>query len=433
MDSSEPTLIRAIEERGRPLDDLGPLLARIGDARLVLLGEASHGTHEFYTHRAEITKRLIEEKGFRVIAVEGDWPDAYALNRYIAGKGDDGSAREVLGAFRRWPTWMWANHEIAVLGEWLARHNSYLPPQGRVGFYGFDVYSLWESLEAVRDHVARAHPDLLAEAEEALGCFAPYERDAQSYGWSTRFAPRACEDEVVALLQTLHEDWGEPANDDPEEHFSAEMNARAARDAERYYRIMMRNDTESWNVRDTHMVDTLDALMERYGPTARAVVWAHNTHIGDARYTDMAREGMVNVGSLARSRYGEADVVAVGFSSYEGSVIAGRHWGGAVERLELPPAKPGSWEDLLHRAGGRDRLLLMNELRDVPGFGDWRGHRAVGVVYHPERERLGNYVPTQLDRRYDALIHLDRSQALHPLRVSADVNGEPAETYPFGV
>ncbi len=411
--------------------DLDPLLDRIGDAGCVLLGEASHGTHEYYAWRARITERLIREKGFSFVAVEGDWPDCYEVNRYVKGYPDSGkSTREALGVFDRWPTWMWANEEVVGLAEWLRRHNKGLLPEERVGFYGLDVYSLRESLEAVIEYLERVDPDAVGAAKRAYGCFEPYGEDAREYARATAFVSTSCEEEVVGMLSELRGRLTRH-QDDPEARFDAEQNALVARDAEAYYRAMVRGGADSWNVRDQHMVETLDRLMRFYGPNAKAVVWEHNTHVGDARFTDMARHDMVNVGQLVRERRGEEDVVLVGFGSHRGSVIAGAEWGAPMQRMPVPPAREGSWEDVLHRAGEEDKLLVFSDAGEDE-FLEPRGHRAIGVVYDPAHERYGNYVPTVLPRRYDAFVYLDETRALRPLYATPREDAEPPETLPSG-
>lgn len=430
-------LVEGVSRLGYPLenaDDLDPLLARIGDARYVLLGEASHGTSDYYTWRARLSRRLIEEKGFSFIAVEGDWPDCYAINRYVKGYDDaGGSMREVLHAFERWPTWMWANWEVAALGEWLRGHNSRQERSLRAGFYGLDVYSLWESLTEVTGYLERNAPDALDAARRAFLCFEPYGEDAQAYASSTALVPEGCAEEVVALLREVR---GHVRSfpGDPEADFNAEQNAFVTAEAENYYRAMLRGGAASWNVRDYHMADTLDRLMahheRQWGAEPKAIVWEHNTHIGDARYTDMARAGMVNVGQLARERHEREGVVLAGCGSYAGSVIAGQSWGAPMAQMRVPEGQPGSWEQVLHAAAGGNRLLLMDELAEVEAASEWRGHRAIGVVYHPDYEH-GNYVPTQLTGRYDAFLFVDRSEALHPLHIRPHGEQPPA-TYPWG-
>jgi erythromycin esterase-like protein len=413
--------------------DLDRLLESVGDARYVLLGEASHGTSEYYQWRAQISERLIREKGFSFIAVEGDWPDCYRVNRYIKGFSDAGAdAREVLETFVRWPTWMWANQEVVGLSEWLHRHNANLSEHEKVGFFGLDVYSLWDSLYAVLGYLRNADPSLLRAAHRALVCLQPYGEDVQQYARATALVPTSCEDEVVDLLTELRTKEPTYRADGRAAFFTAEQNALVVKNAEAYYRAMIRGGPESWNIRDRHMTDTLERLMRQHGPEAKAIVWEHNTHIGDARYTDMAEEGMVNVGQLVRDRHADEGVYLVGFASHRGSVIAAKDWEAPIEKMRVPPAREGSWEDVLHAAGGSNKLLLLDKVRDAEDFLTERGHRAIGVVYHPEYEHLGNYVPTVLPYRYDALCYVDESHALHPLHLHAAMEKIP-ETYPFGV
>jgi erythromycin esterase len=419
-------------------ESLDPLIERIGAARCVLLGEASHGTSEYYSWRARITRRLIVEEGFDFVAVEGDWPECYEVNRYLKGYSDAAkTALDALVHFRRWPTWMWGNWEVVALLEWLKRLNDSRSEAARVGFYGLDVYSLWESLEQVLDHVLEAHPDAVEAAVDAFDCFEPFNRDAKEYAWSTSIAPEDCHDEVVDLLRRLRLEATH--HDDPEAHFNAEQNGYVAVNAEAYYRSMVRGGSTAWNLRDTHMADTLDRLMEHHGPNSKCVVWEHNTHIGDARATDMEGAGMVNLGQLARQRHGESHVVLVGFGSYVGTVIAGRRWGAPGETMPLPPGREDSWEDVLHRSNPTDRLLILEDFKAIDGLMGVLDHRAVGVVYSPERERWGNYVPSIMPQRYDAFLYLDETHALHPLAPAGrhdegrEADSDPPDTYPFGV
>jgi erythromycin esterase-like protein len=435
-DRAPPGLVSEARSLARPLrspEDLGPLLERVGDARCVLLGEASHGTHEYYTWRAEISKRLIEEKGFSFIAVEGDWPDCYRVTRYVKGLERAGdSARDVLHAFARWPTWMWANEEVVELAEWLRQHNDGAGDERKVGFYGLDVYSLWESLHELMGYLSKTDGKALEQARRALRCFEPYGEDGQEYAWATRMVSESCEQEVIDLLKAVRSRAPLYQKDGRDAHFAAEQNALVLKNAEDYYRTMVRSNSESWNVRDRHMAETLDRLLDFHGPQSKAIVWEHNTHIGDARYTDMAEEGMVNVGQLTRYEYGHDHVVLVGFASHRGRVIAGESWGAPMERMTVPEARAGSWEDLLHRAGAGDKLLIFDKpLGD--GWLEWRGHRAIGVVYRPQYERHGNYVPTVLPRRYDALLYIDKTEALRPLHLREADETEVPETYPFAV
>ncbi|WP_245954516.1 erythromycin esterase family protein [Paenibacillus flagellatus] len=398
-------------------DDLDRIVEAAGNAKYVLLGEASHGTSEFYTLRTELTKKLVERKGFRFVAVEGDFPSCQAVNRYV--KGASGKP-DWLASFDRWPTWMWANREIVALAEWMRGFNeargfagaSSPSGTGDVGFYGIDVYSLWESMEETIRHLESTGAPEAELARRAFSCFEPHLRDGQSYGVAAAFFSETCEDEVVKLLAALRTKRAAAENGD-EGALGAEINALVAVDAERYYRSMVRGGEESWNIRDRHMVEALERIAAFYGPDAKAIVWEHNTHIGDARATDMADEGMVNVGQLLRERHGERDVFAVGFGTYEGTVIAARAWGAPIETMRVPPGVPGSWEHCMHLAGAWDKAIVFGG--DQPEFERPIPHRAIGVVYAPERERYGNYVPSVMADRYDAFVHVETTRALQPL------------------
>jgi erythromycin esterase-like protein len=414
--------------------DLDPLVERIADARYVLIGEASHGTHEYYAWRAALTRRLVEEQRFGLVAVEGDWPDCYELSRSVTLAEDAaGEPADVLAGFDRWPTWMWANEEVVEFAGWLRGHNSALPAQERVGFYGLDVYSLWDSLRAVRDYLVEHRPEQVKAAREAFRCFEPFGEDPQSYARAAALVPADCEAEVVELLRELRGVAHTGQDGSRAARFSAEQNARAAAGAEAYYRSTVGGGPQSWNIRDRHMVETLEQLMAYHGEGAKAVVWAHNTHVGDARWTDMAGAGMVNVGQLVREAHGEDDVVIVGFGCHSGDVIASDQRGGETMSIPMPPARAGSVEDLLHDWLGEDSRSLFLLGEDLPGWAaDRRDHRAVGVVYQPVRELWGNYVPTVLGRRYDAFLWFDRTTSLAPLH-GEDGGGASAETWPSGL
>lgn len=444
LDPEEARLLRdrahAISTELHTEADLDPLMERIGEARYVLLGEATHGTSEFYTWRTRISQRLIREKGFSFIAVEGDWPDCYRVNRFVKGyDGAGGSAYDVLHAFDRWPTWMWANREVVHLAEWLRSYNDGQPRESKVGFYGLDVYSLWESMDAVIGYLRRTDPGAVAAAIEAYACFEPFGRDERRYARVTALTPATCRDEVVRVLMDLRRS-ARAFPGDPEAAFDAEQNAVTAVNAERYYSTMVRGDAESWNIRDTHMAETLDRLAGLHrasGVPGKAIIWAHNTHIGDARATDMAADGMVNLGQLARERAADDDVVLVGFAARRGRVIASDRWGEPMRAMTVPIAQPGAWEDILHDADAPDssapRLLILDRLARDPLFHRPRGHRAIGVVYHPTIEHLGNYVPTILPERYDALLSFDETRNLHPLHAEHLAPAEVPETYPTGM
>jgi erythromycin esterase len=429
--------VRALARPLRDAGDLDPLLERIGGARIVLLGEASHGTHEYYAWRTAITRRLVEELGFSFVAVEGDWPDCHRLHCSVTLAAPGLEPREALRGYERWPTWMWANEQVAELTRWLREHNAGVDPEARVGFHGLDVYSLWDSLRAILGYLEEHEPSAVGAALEAFRCFEPYAEDPQEYARATWLVPTSCEAAVVDVLRALREAPA-PADGGParDAAFVAEQNALVAAGAEAYYRAMVHGGPESWNVRDTHMVDTLDRLLDHYDGwlgegRARAVVWEHNTHVGDARFTDMADAGMVNVGQLARERHGEEDVAIVGFGSHHGSVLAGESWGAQVRRMPLPPARGGSVEAVLHDAVPEATALFVVPT-DPP---DWLvrelPHRAVGVVYRPQAERWGNYVPTVLGRRYDAFCWFDESRALQPL-AGTQAHVGTMETFPTG-
>ncbi len=428
----------------RPLEtaeDLDPVVEAIGRARFVLLGEATHGTSEFYTWRAAISKRLIRERGFSFVAVEGDWPDCYRVNRYVKGMADAGGrAADVLHAFERWPTWMWANREVVEFAEWLRDHNRGLPTERRVGFYGLDVYSLWESMAEVIEYLERIDPEAARAARRAAACFDPYHEDAQAYARATVIVPTSCQAEVISLLREVRAKAPMYADGDQDAHFNAEQNALIVQHAERYYRTMIQGGATSWNVRDRHMVETLDRLVAHHGPRSKAIVWEHNTHVGDARYTDMGRHGMVNVGQLVREAHGERPtagdgVMLVGFGTHRGTVIAAKEWGASMERMRMPVARPDSWEDTLHGSVDRDVLLIFDGTEDggIAGLDTPMDHRAIGVVYEPRAERWGNYVPTIVPRRYDVFAFIDETHAVDPLHMPALVDREVPETYPTGM
>lgn len=397
-------------------DDFDPLLERVGQARVVMLGEASHGTHEFYRWRAAATQRLISELGFAFVAVEGDWPDCDRVDRAVRGRPDAPDTPDdpwqALAAFERWPTWMWANEEVAEFCRWLRAHNDRRAEPTRVGFHGLDVYSLWESLREILTYLGEHQPDEVPAALAAYLCFEPYGEDPQHNALATRFVPASCEDQVIDLLVRLRQ----RATTNGADRFAAWQNAEVIAGAQRYYRSLVAGGGQAWNVRDQHMADTLARLLDHYGPTAKAVVWAHNTHVGDARATDMAKAGMVTIGQLARGRYGVDQVVLVGFGTYRGTVMAGQAWDAPAEAMAVPPARRGSLEDALHAAAPDQALFVFPRQDRQPDLlCDELGHRAIGVVYHPQRERWGNYVPTVLGDRYDAFCWFDQTRAVTPL------------------
>lgn len=410
-------------------NDLDALLNDIGERPIVMLGEASHGTHEYYTWRTAISKRLIQEKGFNFIAVEGDWPDCYKINRYVKGYNDAGySIKEVLLNFDRWPTWMWANWEVAALAEWMREYNATQPVDKKVGFYGLDVYSLWDSMYEMMDYLEKEDSQAAQSVRSAIQCFEPFHENEQAYARYS-LTEHSCRDKVMALLKEI-QNKSQFLDGDREAGFSTEQNALIAVNAEKYYSSMMSFDNESWNVRDTHMMETLDRLLHFHGDEAKGIVWEHNTHIGDARATDMKRAGMINIGQLAREQYGINQVYLTGFGSYQGTVIAGDEWGAPMKVMEVPEARKGSVEYLLHRESKEDRYLLFHSEDIREQYNESIKHRAIGVVYNPYREKYGNYVPSVMANRYDAFIYLDRTSALHPLHLKPHAAKIP-DTFPF--
>jgi erythromycin esterase-like protein len=434
--------LEAIRATARPLtgapDDFDTLLRRIRGARIVLIGEASHGTHEFYRIRAELTKRLIREQGFSAVAVEADWPDALRVNRFVRGTGPDGDATDALADFRRFPQWMWRNADVLDFVGWLRERNDEFPAPSRVGFYGLDLYSLHASMEAVVRYLRLVDPEAARRAALRYGCFERFGDDPQQYGYAATLglAP-TCEREVVTQLVELRRDAADYARRDgrvaEDDFFAAEQNARVVTNAERYYRTMFGSHVASWNLRDQHMMDTLvelDQFLARLGPAPRLVVWAHNSHLGDARATEMRARGEQNLGQLVRQRYGAAAVL-VGFSTYEGTVTAAADWDEPAQRMRVRPALAGSYEALFHGTDvARFSLLLTGDGSDAP-LDEPRLQRAIGVIYRPETERQSHYFHTRLARQFDALLHYDHTRAVEPLeRTAGWEHGELPETYP---
>jgi len=410
--------------------DLDVLINAIGDARVVLLGEASHGTHEYYTWRTIISQRLIKEKGFDFIAVEGEWADSYRVNQFVKGEKKDSAATvQLLHQYNRWPTWMWGNYEVASLVQWLNEYNQAKQKNDKVGFYGLDVYCLWESMSELTPYLQQANNTIQNAAQKVHQCFQPFSNDAVEYARAVMNASASCRQETNRLWKSM-ENLNNSRQFDEEALFVMQQNALVAYNGERYYRTMVTDDNESWNIRDRHMAQTLRRLLNFHGKDAKAIVWEHNTHVGDARYTDMAKAGQTNVGELARKEYGEQNVFIVGFGSYSGTVIAAKKWGAPIETMTVPPALPGSWEAILHQLSPNNKLILSNELSQNRFFSQPIGHRAIGVVYNPQIEHLGNYVPSLMSKRYDAFIYLDKTTALKP--ILNKVNNEPPDTYPWG-
>ncbi|GAB3660843.1 erythromycin esterase family protein [Ramlibacter alkalitolerans] len=417
------------------------LIARLARARLALLGEASHGTQDFYAERVALSQRLITQHGFNALVMEADWPDAWRVNSYIRGRSDDRDAAAALSGFERFPTWMWRNTVMTGFVEWLRAYNASRPPSQQVGFYGMDLYSLYSSMAQVLKYLDRVDPEAAQRARSRYACFDHYGEDSQAYGYAASFGMKStCEDEVIQQLREMNRRAGEMlagSREDRAHSFYAQQNARLVRNAEEYYRTMFHGRVSSWNLRDSHMVETLQALEKYLGEvtgSARMIVWAHNSHLGDASATEMGDIGEWNVGQLARDRWGE-DAVLVGFSTHHGSVTAASEWDGPAERKRVRPGLPGSFEDLFHQCG-EERFWL--DLRGNAALAELlqerRLERAIGVIYLPQSERVSHYFHTKLPAQFDAVIHIDGTHALQPLGAEPAWHvGEPAETYPSGL
>jgi len=440
--SADPALLAAAREARYPIadsrPDFDPILDRIGSARLVMIGEASHGTHQFYTLRAAITKKLIEARGFTAVAVEADWPDAYRVNRYVRARGDDRDADEALSGFKRFPTWMWRNAVVVEFVEWLRDYNESRAPRGaQAGFYGLDLYSLMTSIEAVIAYLDKVDPDAARRARARYACFDHFAQDTQAYGYAAATGlTESCENAVIAELMDLRRRAADYASRDgriaEDDYFYAEQNARLAANAERYYRAMFRGRVSSWNLRDTHMADTLAALIRHLdtpGHPAKIVLWAHNSHLGDARATEMGIHGEINVGQLVRERY-QDDSISIGFTTYRGTVTAASEWDAVAERKNVRPGLPGSVEAVLHETGA-PRFFLRFDDRRLDGFHAPLLERAIGVIYLPQTERRSHYFDAQVADQFDVLIHVDETTAVEPLERTAPwTAGEVPETYP---
>ncbi|RKI04912.1 erythromycin esterase family protein [Corallococcus sp. AB038B] len=439
-------LVRALAESVRPLqgtrEDFGPLMDLVGNATCVLIGEATHGTHEFYRLRALLTRRLIEEKGFNAVAVEADWPDAYRINRYVRAMGHDADAVESLSDFQRFPAWMWRNADVLDFAGWLRTHNDRHSAREKVGFYGLDLYSLHASMGAVLKYLDRADPEAAKRARNRYACFEHFGEDPKDYGHATSLGLSPdCERQVIDQLRELQREREALLRRDgfiaEDAQFEAEQNARVVQNAEEYYRSMFHGRISSWNLRDTHMADTLDSLMgflrRRLG-AARVVVWAHNSHVGDARATEMGEAGEVNLGQLTRQRHPRVTRL-IGFSTYRGTVTAATNWSGTAERKQVRHGLAGSCESLFHQVGLPGFLLDLRELGEAAGaLRERRLQRAIGVIYRPETERRSHYFHTRLPEQFDAMLHIDETRALEPLeRTAGWERGEAPETYPTGL
>lgn len=436
-------LIEEVRRKAHPVSkdihDYTPLFDFLADKRIVMIGEASHGTHEFYQIRAQITQKLIAEMGFTAVAVEADFPDAYRVNKYVQGFSNDDSSDEALGDFKRFPRWMWRNSEVLDFVRWLHAYNVTQTKGPKAGFYGLDLYSLHTSMEAVINYLENVDPDAAKRARYRYSCFDHYGEDPQTYGYAVSFGvSEPCETEAVNQLVELRNKAAEYIGKDgkaaAEAFFSAEQNARLAKNAETYYRSMFQGRVSSWNIRDQHMADTLDALVShldrQHNGQSKVVVWAHNSHLGDARATYMNEIGELNLGQLARERYGD-QAANIGFTTYTGTVAAASNWDAPAENKRVRPSLPDSYEIIFHETN-IPRFLLMT--KGVEGLNQPRLERAIGVIYRPDTERISHYFNAHLADQFDAVIHVDETRAVEPLdRTPGWAEDEVPETYPTGI
>ncbi|OWW18173.1 erythromycin esterase family protein [Noviherbaspirillum denitrificans] len=447
---STPSIIEAIRNDAQVISPDGRLdflIDDIGNASIVLLGEATHGTHEFYLLRAEISKRLITEKRFDAIAVEADWPDALRTSRFIqaSARSSDATVDEALHGFERFPQWMWRNTDVVELLSWLRMHNLQRPDQrDKVGFYGLDLYSLRNSMDAVVRYLSQVDPEAARRARARYACFDHLAEDPQRYGYAASFGMRKdCEDEVIRQLVEMTNDGNRfvaiAGDAEADELFYAQQNARVAQNAEAYYRAMFQGRNQSWNLRDRHMAETLEALrshlIAQKGRRPKIIVWAHNSHLGDARATEMGEHGQLNLGQLVREQYGSKESFLLGFTTHAGTVTAASDWDAPAERKTVRPSHPDSYERLFHDCGlGRFVVPLRRNSRLYGLLEEQRLERAIGVVYLPETERVSHYFHASLARQFDAVIHVDETRAVLPLeRNVAHQAGDLPETYPSGI
>ena len=423
-------------------NDYDSLVDLIGDARFVLIGEASHGTHEFYRERAVITKKLIYQRGFNAVAVEADWPDAYRINRFVRRASTDVDSVEALSGFKRFPQWMWRNADVLDFVGWLREHNDEQALEDRkCGFYGLDLYSLHASIESVLDYLKKVDPDAARRAREHYSCFEHFGKEVQTYGYAAGLGlTPTCEKAVVKELVELRRkamDYlqrdGQVAAD---AYFCAEQNARVVRNAEEYYRSMFRREVSSWNLRDTLMMEALISLadhLEKQGAPAKIVVWAHNSHLGDARATQMGERGEFNLGQLVRQRF-KKEAVLIGFTTYEGTVTAASDWDRPAERKIVRPGHRDSYEALFHDVDLPRFYLNLRDSDVASALRDERLERAIGVIYRPDTELVSHYFNARLSDQFDAVLHLDHTRAVEPLERTAEWElGEVEETYPSGL
>lgn len=446
---NDELIIEAINKAAIPFEsvdaNMEQIIKLVGDKRIVLIGDGSHGTHEFYELRAKITQRLIEEKGFNAVAIEGDWPDAYKVHRYLHGASDVLSASDALGGFKRFPAWMWRNTEVASFINWARKHNDGIELEERkIGFYGLDLYSLHASMDAVIEYLDKVDPKASQDARARYSCFEPSARNPEAYGYSAAInLESSCEEEAKEQLMELQRKAFEYVKKDTitgkDEYFYAEQNARLVRDSEAYYRSLFIGDQSSWNARDMHMAETL-IYLERHltgqlGEASKIIVWAHNSHVGDACATEMGkRRGEVNIGQLAREHF-KNESFLLGFSTYEGTVTAASHWGSYTERKNVRQALSESYEALFHEVKHKNFLLSFDLATEAKRLlSKPRLERFIGVIYRPETERASHYYYADITNQFDALIFLNKTKALAALEINSEwEKGELPETYPSGM
>ncbi|WED44459.1 erythromycin esterase family protein [Legionella cardiaca] len=434
LNHNKQKLIDVLNEAIEPLDSTtdndATILDKIDDARFVMIGEATHGTSEFYQTRINITRRLIEEKDFMAVAIEGDWPDAYTVHRYIQRKTDFTQPEQALADFRRFPTWMWRNKTMPPFLKWLHNYNRNLPLTGQIGFYGLDLYSLNASMQAVISYLMSIDPAAAQRARKRYACFDHSNIDPQTYGYLTNIGiKKSCIDEAIAVLVELQHHAFEYIRQDgitaEDEYFFATQNARVIKDAEVYYRSMFEGRASSWNIRDRHMYETLNTLADhlenRFDRPAKIIIWAHNSHIGDARATEMSEQGEINLGQLVREQH-DRNSYSIGFSTYEGFVTAASEWDDPPKRKKIIPGFESSYEELFHQLKFDDFLLDLKNNEHLEHYLKIpRLQRAIGVIYRPETERLSHYFFTHLTYQFDSIIHFDKTNAVIPLDVSRQI------------
>lgn len=423
-------LIQIITDHIEPLNKdeklYSSLLNKIGNARFVLIGEATHGTQEFYQARIEITKQLIQQKNFMAVAIEGDWPDAYRINRYVQGLGDSEASETALQSFKRFPSWMWRNTTIPPFIEWLHKYNDRLASAENIGFYGLDLYSLYTSMQAVIEYLTKVDPKAAVRARQRYACFDATKLDPQTYGYLiSTGVKKSCMKEAIEELLELQKhafDYVRQDSINDDEYFYATQNARLVKNAEHYYRTMFEEQTSSWNIRDQHMVETLNVLANhlenRFNKPAKIVVWAHNSHVGDARATEAADHQEINIGQLVREQH-DKHAYLIGFSTYQGFVTAASDWGASPEHKRVNPGLVGSYEELFHQIEFENFLLDLHDKNLAHYLSLPRLQRAIGVIYRPETERSCHYFFTRLPLQFDAIIHFDQTTAVQPLDQNA--------------